>query len=64
MYKAKQFLTKKGLLMLYHAYIYPYMTYCTEVWGCASQPQLNCLLLFQKKITRILSFSHYLAHTH
>ena len=26
MYKARQFLTKKALLMLYHAYIFPYMT--------------------------------------
>ena len=63
MYKARQFLTKKALLMLYHAYIYPYMTYCIEVWGCASQTQLNCLFLLQKKIIRIMSFSHYLAHT-
>ena len=31
MYKARQFLTKKALLMLYHAYIYPYMTYCIEI---------------------------------
>ena len=63
MYKARQFLTKKALLMLYHAYIYPYMTYCIEVWGCASQTQLNCLFLLQKKIIRIMNFSHYLAHT-
>ena len=63
MFKARQFLTKKALLMLYHAYIYPYMTYCIEVWGCASQTQLNCLFLLQKKIIRIMSFSHYLAHT-
>ena len=63
MYKASQFLTKKALLMLYHAYIYSYMTYCIEVWDCASQTQLNCLLLLQKKIIRIMSFSHYLAHT-
>ena len=27
MYKARQFLTKKALLMLYHAYIYPYKLY-------------------------------------
>ena len=51
------------LIMLYHAYIFPYMTYCIEVWGCASQTQLNCLFLLQKKIIRIMSFSHYLAHT-
>ena len=31
MHKARQFLTKKALLMLYHAYIFPYMTYCIEV---------------------------------
>ena len=63
MYKARQFWTKKALPMLYHAYIFPYMTYCIEVWGCASQTQLNCLFLLQKKIIRIMSFSHYLAHT-
>ena len=63
MYKARQFLTKKALLMLYHAYIFPYITYCIEVWGCASQTQLNCLYLLQKKIIRIMNFSHYLAHT-
>ena len=45
MYKARQFLTKKALLMLYHVSIFPYMTYCIEVWGCASQTQLNCLFL-------------------
>ena len=63
MYKARHFLTKKALLMLYHAYIFPYMTYCIEVWGCASQTHLNCLFLLQKKIIRIMNFSHYLAHT-
>ena len=39
------------------------MTYCIEVWGCASQTQLNCLLLLQKTIIRIMSFFHHLAHT-
>ena len=51
MYKARQFFNKKALLMLYH------------VWGCASQTQLNGSLLLQKKIIRIVSFSHYLTHT-
>ena len=63
MYKARQFLTKKALLMLYHAYIYPYMAYCIKVWDCASQTQPNCIFWLQKKIIRIMSFSHYLAHT-
>ena len=50
MYKARQFLTKKALLVLYHAYVYPYMTYCIEVWGCAFQTKHNCLFLLQNKI--------------
>ena len=33
MYKARQFLTKKALLMLYHAYIYTYMTYTVLKFG-------------------------------
>ena len=60
MFKARRFLTKKALLMLYHAYIYPYITYCIEVWGCASQTQLNCLFLLQKKIIRLMNFTHYM----
>ena len=38
------YLTKKALLMLYHAYIIPYMTYCIEVWGCTSQTQQNSIV--------------------
>ena len=43
--------------------MYPYLTYCIEVWGCASKCQLNALLLLQKKIIRIMTSSPYLAHT-
>ena len=39
------------------------MTYCIEIWGSATQSHLNCLFLQQKKIIRIMNFSHYLAHT-
>ena len=37
MYKARQYLSKCSLLNLYYAYIYPYMTYCIEIWGTATQ---------------------------
>ena len=63
MYKARRHLNKHSLRNLYHAYIYPYLTYCIEVWGCASKCQLNSLFLVQKKILRIMTFSPYLAHT-
>ena len=62
MYKARRHLNKHSLRNLYYAYIYPYLTYCVEVWGCASKCQLSSLFLVQKKI-RIMTFSPYLAHT-
>ena len=34
------------------------MTYCIEVWGCASQTQFNFFLL-QKKIIRIMRTVRY-----
>ena len=59
MYKARKYLNKNSLKNLYHAYIYPYLTY----WGCASKCHLNSLFLLQKKILRIMTFSPYCAHT-
>ena len=63
MYKARRFLNKKSLLSLYHTYIYPYLIYCIEVWGCAAPSHLHSLFLLQKKIVRIMTFAPYLAHT-
>ena len=63
MYRARNFLNKSSLIGLYYSYIYPYFTYCLETWGCASKTKLNPLFLLKKKIVRIMTFSHYLAHT-
>ncbi len=63
MYKARAYLDKKCLANLYHTYIYPYLIYCIEVWGNVPQCHINPLLLIQKKIVRIITFSTYLAHT-
>ena len=62
MYKARRHLNKHSVRNLYHAYIYSYLTYYIEEWGCASECQLNSLFLGQK-ILRIMTFSPYLAHT-
>ena len=63
MYKARRYLNKVSLKNLYYAYIYPYFTYCIEVWGSAAKCHVNSLFLLQKKIIRIMTFSPYLAHT-
>ena len=33
--KAKQYINLSTLVTLYHSFIYPYLTYCLEVWGGA-----------------------------
>ena len=63
MYKARRYLNKVSLNNLYYTYIYPYFTYCIEVWGSAAKCHVNSLFLLQKKIIRIMTFSPYLAHT-
>ena len=62
-YKARSVLSKTSLVSLYYSYVYPYLTYCIEAWGCAMQTHLHPLFLLQKKIIRLITFSPYLAHT-
>ena len=40
--KARKYLNKKSLLDLYHAFVYPYLTYCIEVWGQHVQCSFRC----------------------
>ena len=61
--KARKYLNRKSLLNLYHAFVFPYLTYCIEIWGNASDIHLDALLKVQKKIIRIITYSSYLAHT-
>ena len=63
LYTARQFLEKRDLLNLYYSYIYPYLIYCIEIWGCAAKSYMNPLYLTQKKIIRIITFSQYVSHT-
>ena len=61
--KAKKYLNKSCLRTLYYSFIYPYLTYCIEVWGSTTQSRPNSLLTLQKKAIRIISHSGYRDHT-
>ena len=63
MYRARNYLSKVSMRKLYYSYIYPYLIYCIEVWGISPHTHLKPLLLLQKKIVRIMTFSSYYAHT-
>ena len=57
--KARKVLKKGVLHQLYYSYIFPYLIYCSEVWGTASQIHLQPLIKLPKKIIIIISFSPY-----
>ena len=46
--KIKRFLNKKTLRNLYFSLVYPYLTYCVEVWGNTHDTYLNPLIKLQK----------------
>jgi Reverse transcriptase (RNA-dependent DNA polymerase) len=59
----KNKLSKTTMLLLYHTMIYPHLTYCNIVWGCACQTELNRIVTMQKKAIRLITGSHYLSST-
>ena len=59
--RAKSVLSPELKLMLYYTMIYPYLSYCDILWGCASQTTLHKLLIVQKRAVRIITNSQYLA---
>ena len=52
--KARDYLNKDGLLALYNAFIYPYITYCNHIWGATYKSSLTRLVKLQNKIVRII----------
>ena len=57
--KARKVLSKKVLLQLYHSFVLPYLIYCSDVWGTASDIHLQSVIKLKKKIVRIINFSPY-----
>ena len=56
--KARKYLNKKVLINIYNSYIFPYLTYCVEIWGNACGSHLNPLIKLQQK-----KYTHYYIFT-
>ena len=61
--KAKKCKNVSTLVTLYHSFIYPYLTYCLEVWGGAGDAYLLSLFKLQKRVVRIMKSLPHRAHT-
>ena len=53
--KARNYLNKESLLSLYYSLIYPYFTYCYQVWGNTCKTYLEKIILQQKRAIRIIA---------
>ena len=58
LYKIRPFVDKKNLKMLYYSLVYPHLIYAIEVWGSADHSSLDRLLVLQKRIVRLITFSN------
>lgn len=57
--KGRKVLKFSTLLTLYYSFLYPYLTYCIEVWGKANDVHMKQLIKTQKRIVRIITSSSY-----
>lgn len=55
--RARHILNHETMKTLYYAFIYPYLTYCLEVWGSSTKSRLNSIYKLQKLACRIITHS-------
>ncbi len=53
--RARKILKTITLITLYYAFIYPYLTYCVEVWGSAAKVYITSVEKVQKLACRIIT---------
>ena len=63
LYKLRPYLSQKSLIGLYYTFLYPYFTYCNEIWGNACKTYLNRLIMIQKRAIRLICYKSKYAPT-
>ena len=63
LYKIRDNLPMKTRLDYYYAYIYPYLSYNTLIWGCAYNNNLQPLIIQQKRALRTITNAGFRDHT-
>ena len=60
-YKIRHYVPKDTLLLLYHAIFAPFRAYGVSTWGLTYPSLMDPILILQKKIIRIITFSEVAA---
>ena len=63
LYKSRPYFSLETMRMLYNAFVYPYFTYCIEVWGNTCQSNLDPLVKLQKRAIRTIVGARKYGHT-
>jgi hypothetical protein len=61
--RVKNFVSLASLKKLYFSLFHSHLLYCSNIFGCTSQSNINKILVLQKKAIRIMTMSSYSAHT-
>ena len=61
-YRLKGILPSTTLFTLYNSLVLPHLIYCNIIWSDRNNTSLGIVHIKQKKIVRICTNSHYLAH--
>ena len=61
--QARKYLPKSCLVTLYYSFVYPYLNYCLEVWGKATENIISKVFKLQKRAIRIISNKPWRAHS-
>ena len=61
--KARKVLNSATLITLYYTFIYPYISYCIEIWSSAAIIHIASVDKLQKRAMRIIKSVPYKHHT-
>ena len=62
-FKLRNTITHECLKQIYLSLVYPHLLYCISIWGGTFDTILDKLFISQKKLIRIMTFSHRYVHT-
>ena len=57
MFKIRPFVIPTILKNIYHSLVYPHLLYAIQIWGSASDTNINKLIVLQKKTVRMRTFN-------
>ena len=64
LYRVRNNITTKCLKQIYFCLVYPYLTYCSAIWGGAYGTLIDHIFISQKKLVRIMFSKKSYDHTH